>query len=142
MSISALNGKRTRRPLKTALVYLGAAAFCFLVAQVYGLYGHGVTSPAMTWMFLYPLLGGTLAFLLLRLIKPAAADTPQYPVAYNLYNSGIATLTVGSLLKGIFDIAGTSSPYTILFSVVGGLLAAAGAAGFLVGAGRMRRARP
>jgi hypothetical protein len=40
----------------------------------------------------------------------------------NMYNSGIAALTTGSLLRGIFDIAGTSSPYQPVFMVTGMLM--------------------
>ncbi|MCX5999452.1 MAG: hypothetical protein NTU41_07625 [Chloroflexi bacterium] len=45
----------------------------------------------------------------------------------NVYSSGIATLTVGSLLRGIFDIAGTSSPYQPVFVVAGVLMVLVGA---------------
>ncbi len=144
MSISVNVAKRNRQPLKTALIYLVVSAFCFLVDKVYALYGHGVTSPAMTFLFLYPLLGGALVFLLLWFVQPWAAAVPRYRAAYNLYNSGIATLAAGSLLKGIFEIAGTSSPYTVLFYIVGGLLIAAGVIGFGIGERRILkpRARP
>jgi Ni,Fe-hydrogenase I cytochrome b subunit len=40
---------------------------------------------------------------------------------YNIYNSGIATLTTGSLAKGIFEIAGTSCDYIFWFHLVGWL---------------------
>jgi len=119
------------------LVYLGVSAFCFLLNKGYALYGHGVSAPAMTWLFLYPLLGGALVFLLLWLGKTDTAAMRRYRAFYSLYNCGIATLSTGSLLKGVFDIAGTSSPYTILFYIVGGLFAAAGAIGF--GADKIHR---
>ncbi len=137
MSISVDVVKPNRQPLKTALVYLGVSALCFLVDKVYALYAHGVASPAMTLLFLYPLLGGSLVFLVLGLVQPWAAAVPRYRAAYNLYNSGIATLSTGSLLQGIFEIAGTSSPYTVLFYVAGGLLIAAGVIGFGIGERRI-----
>jgi hypothetical protein len=37
----------------------------------------------------------------------------------NIYNSGIAILTVGSLLYGILEIAGISSVYIKYYSIVG-----------------------
>ncbi len=116
--------------MKTLLVYLGVSALCILIDTVYALYGHGVYSRWMSLMFLYPLVGGALVFSLLWLLMPAADATPNYRVHYTLYNSGVATLTIGSLLQGIFDIAGTSSPYTVVFYIVGGLFAAAGVVGF------------
>ena len=132
LSTSVYKAKRSRQMLKTALIYLGISAFCFIFDKVYSLYGHGVYSASMSLMFLYPLIGGTLGFLLLWLLKPAADSIPNYRVYYNFYNSGIATLVIGSLLKGIFDIAGTSSPYTIIFFIVGCLLIVAGVIGFWV----------
>lgn len=122
------------------LVYLGISAFCILFDRIYALYGHGVYSPAMSLMFLYPLAGGALVFTLLWLINPAADATANYRVHYNLYNSGIATLLTGSLLRGIFDIAGTSSSYTVLFYLAGCLFAAAGAAGFGI-SGRLHKTK-
>ncbi|MDD3214712.1 MAG: hypothetical protein PHY64_13635, partial [Eubacteriales bacterium] len=100
MSISGIKGQTRRQPLKTAFIYLGISALCFAIDQIYALYGHGVHSPAMTLMFLYPLIGGALMFTLLSLSKTAVEAKPRYRVYYNRYNSGIATLTAGSLLKG------------------------------------------
>lgn len=139
MSISAYRRKRSSQTLKTTFVYLGISAFCFLFDKIYALYGHGVYSPFMSLMFLYPLIGGALMFLLLRFLKPTAEVMPYYRRHYNLYNSGIATLITGSLLKGIFDIAGTSSPYTILFYIVGGLFILAGVIGFWISERRYQR---
>ena len=126
MYISAYKERQSHQLLKTALVYLAVSALCFLIDKIYALFGHGVSSPAMTWLFLYPLLGGALVFILLRLLAPVIAAKPRYRIAYNLYNSGIATLIVGSMLQGVFEIAGTSSPYTIVFYIVGGLMLVAG----------------
>ena len=133
--------KRGRQLMKTALVYAGASVFCVVFDRLYAIFGHGVYSPSMSLMFLYPLVGGTLAFSLLLLLKPAADAVAHYRVYYNLYNSGVATLTLASLLSGIFEIAGTSSPYTALYFLTGCLLAAAGAAGFLISDWHARKDR-
>lgn len=80
----------------------------------------------MSWMFLYPLLGGALLFLLIDVLTPGINEIAGYRVFFNAYNSGIATLTLGSFVKGILDIAGTSSPYIILFYGTGWLFVGVG----------------
>lgn len=98
---------------------MAVSVFCFVFNKIYAIFGHGVNSDSMTYMFLYPLLLGVLPFLLLWLFVKQADNVPHYRLFYNSYNSGIALLTIGSLLKGIFEIAGTSSPYLIVFTVCG-----------------------
>lgn len=102
------------------------STFCILFDNVYAIFGHGVRSASMSLMFLYPLLGGALVFFLLRLFISNADQVRHYRFAYNIYNSGIAVLTVHSLLDGIFEIAGTSSDYLAYFTVFGWTFAAAG----------------
>ncbi len=133
---------RNRRLLKTALSHLGISAFCILIDRVYTLFGHGVSSASMSLMFLYPLVGGTAVFMLLWLYRAAPERMPRYRASYNLYNSGIATLTVGSMLNGVFEIAGTNSPYITVFWAAGWLLAGIGSIGLIIGfiaAGTMRK---
>lgn len=119
------------------VVYTCATAFCVLLEIVYARFGHGVHSPYMTWLFLYPLLGGVGLFGFLYLF--AKDRIPR--LSYDLYNAGLATLAVGSLLHGIFAIAGTASAYQIIFTIAGSCLIAACAISWVVGAGgRQRRA--
>ena len=93
---------------KGMLIYLAVSLFCLLFSLVYNQFSHGVHSPFMTWLFAWPLVLGCLpcgAFLLLRALRPPKRLT------VNIYNSGVAALTVSSLLRGIFEIAGTASVY-------------------------------
>ena len=46
--------------LKTIEIFIMITIFTFIFNKVYGIFGHGVTSPYMTYMFLYPLVGGVL----------------------------------------------------------------------------------
>lgn len=96
---------------KTIVAYLLISLLSVLINFVYGLFGHGVSSSAMTWMFLYPLVGGALCFTLLGLTVCQLYRSAGYRLFFNAYNSGIATLTVSSFLKGVLEIAGTDSPY-------------------------------
>jgi len=111
---------------KTVLVYFIVSLIAIAVDHIYAIFGHGVSSAFMTWMFLYPLIGGAWLYLLIVRLVPGASQTDAHRLAFNLYNSGIAALTAGSFLKGILDIAGTSSPYTPIFLVAGWLFALAG----------------
>jgi len=126
LSTSGINIKNSWQLRKTIWVYIILSITAIAVNNLYALFGHGVHSAAMTWMFLYPLIGGGLGYFLIERLMPAIIHTGGYRLFYNLYNSGIATLTAGSFLKGILEIAGTTSPYTICFYIVGLLLAVAG----------------
>jgi hypothetical protein len=127
LSILGINMKSQLKQLrKTILVYLVLSAAALVVSKVYGIFGHGVDSPAMTWMFLYPLLGGALFYFVIVWFIPGTIKISGYRVFFNSYNSGIAVLTFGSFLKGILEIAGTSSPYTVLFYEAGVLFIASG----------------
>lgn len=127
LSILDINNRNNQRQLgKTIRVYLILSVVAVVVDKVYGIFSHGVDSAAMTWMFLYPLLGGALFyFIILRLISNITKFA-GYRVFLNAYNSGIATLTIASLLKGIFEIAGTNSPYLVYYYVMGGIFIAVG----------------
>lgn len=117
---------------KTVIVYLAISVFAVVFNRVYAIFGHGVSSDAMTWMFLYPLIGGCVFYLLIGLLFPVVNRFSGYRTAYNSYNSGIAVLTVGSLLKGIMDIAGTSSSYLKVYTMAGYALIAVGLAVLIV----------
>lgn len=104
---------------KTIAVYLLMTVLTIAVNLIYGLFGHGVHSAAMTGMFLYPLLGGALGYLLIDRTMAFITRFVVYRIGYNSYNSGLAALTVGSFLKGILEIAGTNSPYLIIFFFLG-----------------------
>ena len=115
--------------VKTAVVYFAVSILCIVITNVYALYGHGIRSDSMDFMFLYPFLGGTVVFLLTafltlrlpeRLFKISRAG-------YNLYNSGIAALTSAGMLTGIMEIAGTGSKWIQYIKVAGIVLLAAAA---------------
>lgn len=55
-------------------------------------------------------------------------------IAECIYNSGVAALTVSSMLRGIMDIAGTGSVYQVWMLYAGTVMAAAGAVIFVVAA--------
>ena len=111
-------------PIKTAMVYLVVSFLCMVITNVYALFGHGVRSDSMDFMFLYPLIGGAVVFLLIALLLPFMSRklSSLSRIGYNLYNSGIAALTSAAMLTGIMEIAGTGSVWIIYLRVVGFVL--------------------
>lgn len=105
---------------KGALIYLGITLFCFIFSTIYEYFSHGVYSEYMTLLFLFPFLGGVIPNLILMFFR--------YPsgTAVSLWNCGIATLGLGSCLRGIFDIYGTTQSLVTVYWYVGGALLAAG----------------
>ncbi len=57
----------------------------------------------MHYMFCVPLIGGAVLLGLLQLIPTLSR------LSYNLWNSGVATITAGYLLRGIINLSGRST---------------------------------
>ncbi len=113
---------RSNKICKTLLIYTGITAFCALFSAVYEHFSHGVYSLYMVFLFLIPFAGGilpTCAFLFLRPIPCPG------PFARNVYNWGIATLSVGCCLRGVLEIYGTDSAYIPYYMYSGLALIAA-----------------
>lgn len=71
----------------------------------------------MTFAFLYPFILGTILTIIVKKSKITFSN-----FSLSLYNSGVLTLTIGSFIKGIFIIAGTSSKYQIIYTILGTML--------------------
>lgn len=115
--------------MKTAYIYLLLSLFCVLFGAVYELFSHEVYSFFMLYAFVFPLAGGTLPFLTLYLTK---AKKHPGVVARNLHHSAVATLTTGSIVKGVLDIYGTTNALTSYYWITGVALLAAGVTAYLV----------
>ena len=98
---------------KNCIVYLGLSLFTGLFNFIYQMFAHGVKSVyhADMWMVL---LGGALFYLLLNQI-PAIRRRRFYRLFTNVLNTSVAFLIVGMMLRGIIDIAGSSSSYIIWY---------------------------
>jgi hypothetical protein len=108
--------------------YLAASVLCVIVVNVYALFGHGVRSASMDYMFLYPLIGG-VAIKILSMLVHGDYSRGIKRVGVNLYNSGLATLVCGMLLRGIVEIAGTDSVYISWFFAAGWVMVSCGIVG-------------
>lgn len=98
------------------MVYLGVTLFCVVFFLIYNQFSHGIHSPFMTFLFAWPLCLGLIPSLILWKI-PGTMGPGR--VSANLYHSGVAAVTVSSLLRGIFDIAGTSSNLQVYLMIAG-----------------------
>jgi len=104
---------------KMIIKYLFASLGVFLFARIYTLFGHGVTSSSMSNAFLLSLGLGAFVFCLLKLNLPDIVQYKGYWQFCQIYNSGIAILINGMLLKGILEIAGGTSAFISWFFVIG-----------------------
>jgi hypothetical protein len=108
---------------KTIRNYIILAVGAFLLSKIYALFGHGVTSPWMSNLYLYLLGPGALAYFLISQLIPDIVWRKGYRLFYNTYNSGIAVLINGMLLYGVLEIAGGTSQIVPWFLYIGcGLL--------------------
>ena len=125
-------GHKNRRLLLAAAVYLLVTLLCIAFHGIYARFSYGEDSPFLAWMWLLPLSGGMAPSLGLLLAGRAERLNRS---AFNLWNSGIAALIFGCLVRGIVNVSGRFTAYDRVYWATGGalLLAAllAGTAGGL-----------
>lgn len=113
---TSVTEKNKRKAQKDAAVFLGVSILTGLFGAIYELFSHEVYSYFMIYAFAFPLLLGTLPYLMLSL-----SGGTRYPNALcrNLYHAGIATLTIGSIMRGVLDIYGTTNSLGNIYWFVG-----------------------
>lgn len=119
---------------RTGFFYLFISMFCILFGAVYESFSHEVYSYFMLYAFGFPLVGGALPFFAM------ACYTMPVPnrVSRNLYHSGIATLTTGSLFEGALEIYGTTNRLVSVYWMLGTLFLLAGVMLYLVCSGKAK----
>ncbi len=109
---------------------LVASLFTAFFGAVYEHFSHGVYSYYMIYAFAIPLAGGLLPLLLLlsAYARSAVRKDVRLPgrLANGAWNAGLATLTVGCVMKGVLDIYGTSNGLLAVYPVAGAILLATG----------------
>ncbi len=113
---------------KRIIPYCLITLFCILFSFIYAQFSHGVSSPYMTYLFLYPLLLGVVVGVLLFAFKKTNID---YFWQSHLYHTGVVALILGSLMRGVFDIAGTASVYQTALTIGGVVMLFLGVVGFI-----------
>ena len=130
MILSTLVTNRTH--LKTAFTYLLISIFVAFFGGIYEVFSHGVYSNFMLYAFAFPLIGGCLPFFALGMWS--YAGTENHPIHFkapnsltrNLHHSGIATLTIGCVIRGVLDIYGTTNYLSNAYWIIGGGFLVAG----------------
>ncbi len=93
---------------------MAAALITAVFGMVYESFSFGVFSFAMIYAFLIFAFGGVLFW---RLVGRKRSSVPA--MAACIWNAGLATLTVGCILKGVLDIYGSSNSLLIIFPILG-----------------------
>ena len=106
----------TKKYCKIALIYLLCAIFLALFGAVYEHFSFGVYSGFMLYAFVFPLVGGALPALSLALWE---REKTILPMGLWLYRAGIATFSVGCIIRGVLEIYGTENPLTLCYRYVG-----------------------
>ncbi len=119
MTLSTLQNKQGIRRYylhKYVIPYTIVTIICVTVSFIYSQFSHGVSSPHMTYLFAYPLiLGVDVGFLAMIF----ARCKPQSFLASHFYHTAVAALILSSILRGVFEIAGTSSIYEDILFIIG-----------------------
>ncbi len=124
MYISQSN-RRLQKHLTGSII---ASLFCALFAAVYEYFSFGVYSYFMLFAFAIPLLCCSLPYSIMVLTDKGIPGT----MALRLWNSGIATLTTGSVIQGVIEIYGTTNRLVIIYAAAGILLCTGGAAACVI----------
>lgn len=103
---------------RNATNYFWFSLSLFIFQMIYSLFAHGVSSSYMKYVFLVPLLVGSGVSLLISLLPK------ENKLTSNLRQMGIATVVVGMILHGVFEIYGTAVGMVSVYFYVGfGILA-------------------
>jgi hypothetical protein len=99
---------------RNTIVYSALTLFMILFSFVYHIFSHGVTSKDMQLSFVW-FLGSALVYGLLLWIYPKIEKRTKYRLFMNLFNTASAAQVIGSVLKGVINIAGGSSAYLPIY---------------------------
>lgn len=119
MTLYSSGIKSRRKWIRSGFGYLLISIFFAVFGAVYEIFSHEVYSFYMIYGFMIPLTGGTLPFLWFGLFTKA--DYPN-PSTGMFYHCGILTLAVGSIVRGILDIYGTSNGLVWFYWIAGSVL--------------------
>lgn len=118
--------------LKSVRNFLFITLFCALFGAIYEHFSFGVYSNFMIYAFGWPFVFGALPALYLMGKsddrRKERQKGPSMLWAKRLWHTGIAILTVGSIVRGILDIYGTTSGMTNVYWIVGGAMLGIGLA--------------
>lgn len=113
---------------KHLLFNVVGTAFLALFAGIYEAFSHEVYSYFMLFAFAVPLMMGVLPYTILLLKE-------KYPsrLFLTLWNSVIATLSIGSVFAGVLEIYGTTNSLIVVYPIAGGILIILSLGSLLIG---------
>ena len=116
-------------------IYAGVTVFVGIFSAIYEHYARGVRSKPMIFAFLYPLVLGMLPVLLLSLLwtMRKVEYGSAVRIGANMYYSGVAALTMGSLATGVVEIYGTTNRLLKYYQIFGWPLLGIGAIVLIIG---------
>ena len=114
------------------------SVFCFIFYFIYNIFSHGVHSPFMTYLFAWPLLLCAVPAGICMLVRSIPGPSVLSSL---LWGTGTAAVTVSSLLRGVFEIAGNSSVYQQYMMAAGLVFLLAGLAAYAAGIVIVRKIR-
>ncbi len=100
---------------KKTIFYLSFTIFCVLFGTIYEYFSHGVYTFFMIASFLIPLVLGLIPYGILYMINKELKSN----IFTDLYDYSVIILTIGSIVKGILVIFGTSNYLTYVYLYVG-----------------------
>lgn len=106
------------KQLKQHLLFnIIGTCFLALFGAIYEVFSHEVYSYFMLYAFAIPLLMGVLPYSILLIME-------KYPDRkfLNLWNTAIATFSVGSVFAGVLAIYGTTNSLIIVYPIAGAVL--------------------
>ena len=104
--------------LKKNLLYnIIGTLFLSLFGAIYEIFSHEVYSYFMIYAFAIPLLMGGLPYTILLLVE-------KYPDRQflNIWNTAIATLSIGCAFYGVLAIYGTTNSLAVIYPIAGAVL--------------------
>ena len=119
---------------RNLLSNIAGTMFLALFGAVYELFSHEVYSYFMIYAFAVPLMLGVMPYALLLISRKVPGRA-----ALNLWNSGIAALSVGCVFRGVLEIYGTTNSFSVIYPVSGLLLLTAGLITGIVGLQKKKR---
>lgn len=109
-SVTNLGKKRFK---KTVISYTLISIFFFTFSRIYEAFSFGETSVHMHYLFAVPLVGGIQLAIFLKVL-------PHFSrISLNLWNSAVATITAGTLFRGIVNLSGRSTTLDAPYWYVG-----------------------
>lgn len=113
MILFTLDIKKLREQGK---IYIIVTLTCILFSIIYESFSHGVISNFMIFSFVVPLVFGVGINYMFYFFKIKKLPSR---IQNKIYNAGIATLTIGSIMEGVLQIYGTTNSKIYVYLVVG-----------------------